>query len=338
MVLSVEDCAKAVALVEDGRNYEYVARVLHTHRSTIKRVVERFRQTGQNKRKAGSGRKRKTTALDDRYIRNNALRDRHLTAVQTRNRLQEVRGKDVSVFTVRRRLHEVGLKSCRPATGPKLLPRHRVARLQFSREHLRWNLGQWSNVLFTDESRFCLNSPDGRERVWRRTGERFAECAFSPRLSHGGGSVMVWAGISREAHTELVFVDGSLTAHRYIEEILANHVVPFSQNIGDDFILMQDNARPHSAMCVTEYLEEVGINKMNWPACSPDLNPIEHVWDMLGRSVRGREVAPASIHELRLALEEAWGNIQQEDICNLIDSMSRRLQAVIAARGGNTKY
>ena len=135
-----------------------------------------------------------------------------------------------------------------------------------------------------------------------------------------------------------MFVDGSLTAHRYIEEILANHVVPFSQNIGDDFILMQDNARPHSAMCVTEYLEEVGINKMNWPACSPDLNPIEHVWDMLGRSVRGREVAPASIHELRLALEEAWGNIQQEDICNLIDSMSRRLQAVIAARGGNTKY
>ena len=201
MVLSVEDCAKAVALVEDGRNYEYVARVLHTHRSTIKRVVERFRQTGQNKRKAGSGRKRKTTALDDRYIRNNALRDRHLTAVQTRNRLPEVRGKDVNVFTVRQRLHEVGLKSCRPATGPKLLPRHRVARLQFSREHLRWNLGQWSNVLFTDESRFCLNSPDGRERVWRRTGERFAECAFSPRLSHGGGSVMVWAGISREAHT-----------------------------------------------------------------------------------------------------------------------------------------
>lgn len=338
MVLTKENSAKAIALVEDGRNYEYVARILHVHRSTIKRVVERFRQTGRNKRRTGSGRKRKTTAIDDRFLHLKTLRDRHLTSVQSRNQLQEVRGTNVSAWTVRRRLKEFGLKACRPATGPKLLPRHRVARLQFATEHLHWNLEQWNNVLFTDESRFCLHSPDGRKRVWRRNGERFAECTFSSRLSYGGGSVMVWAGISRDACTELVVIDGSLTAHRYIEEILNNYVVPFSGFIGDDFILMQDNARPHAAICVTQYLAEVGINKMNWPACSPDLNPIEHVWDMLGRRVRDREVAPATINELRLAIQEEWQNIPQDAIRNLIDSMNRRMQAVIRARGGNTKY
>lgn len=338
MVLSADNCAKAVALAEDGRSYGYIARILHVHRATIKRVVERFLQTGRYTRRAGCGRRRKTTAVDDRFLQVTSLRDRHLTSVQARNQLQEVRGRNVSVWTVRRRLKEFGLKACRPATGPKLLRRHRVARLQFATEHLNWNLQQWQNVLFTDESRFCLHSPDGRKRVWRRAGERFAECTFSPRLSHGGGSVMVWGGITREARTDLVVVAGSLTAHRYIDEILADHVIPFSVIVGNDFILMQDNARPHTARRVTQYLAEVEINTMNWPACSPDLNPIEHVWDMLGKRVKEREVAPATVDELRLALQEEWQNIPQDAIRNLIDSMDRRMQAVIRARGGNTKY
>lgn len=339
MILSAEDCAKAVALVEDGRSQRYVARVLNVSRSTVQRVLERFRETGRNARRPGCGRKRKTTANDDRFLVLNTLRNRHLTSVETRNQLREVRGTDVSVWTVRRRLQEVGLKACRPAAGPKLLPRHRVARLQFAREHLNWNLVQWSTVLFTDESRFCLHSPDGRERVWRRTGERFAECTFNPRVSHGGGSVMVWAGISMEACTELVVINrGSLTAQRYIEEVLANYVVPFAPFIGDDFVLMQDNARPHSARCVTEYLEEVGIEKLNWPACTPDGNPIEHVWDMLGRRVRSRAVAPTTLNDLRMALQEEWQNIPQNDIRELISGMGRRMQAIVRARGSNTKY
>lgn len=339
MVLSPEDCAKAVALVEDGRSQRYVARVLNVSRSTIQRVLERFMETGRHARRPGCGRKRKTTAVDDRFLVLTTLRNRHLTSRQTKNQLREVRGTDVSVWTVRRRLQEVGLKACRPAVVPKLLPRHRVARRQFAREHLDLNLTQWSTVLFPGESRFCLHSPDGRERVWRRTGERFAECTFSPRLSHQGGSVMVWAGISMEACTELVFIDGgSLTAQRYIEEILANHVVPFAPFIGDGFILMQDNARPHAARCVTEYLVEVGIEKLNWPACSPDANPIEHVWDMLGRCVRSRQVAPTTINELRVALQEEWLNIPQNDIRELISGIPRRMQAIVRARGGNTKY
>lgn len=339
MVLSTEDCAKAVALVADGRSQRYVSRFLHVSLSTVQRALERFRETGRNTRRPGSGRNRKTTAIDDRFIVLNTLRNRHMTSVETKNQLREVRGTAVSVWTVRRRIQEAGLKSYRPAAGPKLLPRHRVARLQFSREHLNWTLAQWRTVLFTDESRFCLHSPDGRERVWRRPGERFAECTFKPRLSHGGGSLMVWAGISMDACTELVVIDGgSLTAQRYIEEVLENYVVPFAPFIGDGFILMQDNARPHSARCVTEYLDAVGIRKFNWPACTPDGNPIEHVWDMLGRRVRGRSVAPTTINELRVALQEEWQNIPQNDIRELISGMGRRMQAIVRARGGNTKY
>lgn len=193
--------------------------------------------------------------------------------------------------------------------------------------------------MFTDESRFGLRSADGRERVWRRTGERNMPCTFSSRVSFQGVSVMVWGGISYDARTELVCIDrGSLTGVRYIEEILSEHVVPYAPFIGEDFMLMHDNARPHTARCVTEYLDQIGLNRMEWPARSPDVNPIEHVWDMLGKRVRSRLSSPCNLLEFKNALKKEWDNIDQGSIQTLFDGMNRQMIAVFNARGGNTHY
>jgi hypothetical protein len=146
---------------------------------------------------------------------------------------------------------------------------------------------------------------------------------------------MIWTGISLEAHTDLVFVEnGAMTAHRYILECVESHVVPYAPFIGENFLFMDDNARPHMTRIVVRYLEQVGIRLLPWSANSPDLNPIEHVWDFLGKRVRRRQLRPETLNGLRVALQEEWAQIPQD----YIQSMPNRLRDVIRARGGNTLY
>lgn len=341
-----EAASQVVALIEAGQNQSQVARQLNLSRYAVRRVYQRYQQTGGYSRRPGTGRKRATTQRDDRFLVNTSLRNRRLNAVQLGQQLQEVREVEVSRWTVRRRLAEGGLTAHRPATGPKLTPAHRQARLQFARNHVNWTMDQWQAVLFSDECRMCLHGNDGRGRVYRRSSERFAQCCISERVSYGGGSCMFWGGISLEAKTELVFItgpdtnrrSGGLTSQRYIEEILEEHVVPFSGFIGDNFVFMQDNARPHTAAIVRQYLEEVEVPVMAWPARSPDLNPIEHLWDELKKRVRGRNAAPTSLRELQTAIKEEWDRVPQDFVKKLISSMKHRMEAVIQARGGNTSY
>lgn len=339
MVLDAVVAAQIIALVEDGRSQRYAARTLGLPETTVRRAVQRYRETGSYVRRPGSGRPRATVPADDRFIVMQSLRNRFQSSVETSHRLRVARGVNISALTVRRRLAEVDLHARVPASGPLLTPAHRAARLQFCREHAAWNEIDWASVLFSDESRYSLYGADGRVRVWRRQGERYAQCNIAGRVQFGGGSVMVWGGISLEARTDLhVFRRPTLNAQSYITDILEEYVVPFGPFIGDQFLFMHDNARPHTANVVREYLDEVGIQTLNWPARSPDLNPIEHLWDHLGTSVRRQQNPPGNLQDLRIALEHEWNQIPQDRVANLIRSMPTRMEAVIRARGGNTRY
>ena len=150
---------------------------------------------------------------------------------------------------------------------------------------------------------------------------------------------MVWAGISAQGKTDLHVIDnGTLTALRYINEVLDFNILPYAGAIGENFILMDDNARAHRARITDQYLEQATIVRMEWPARFPDLNPIEHAWDMLQTAVSSCPVQPASVQELRQALLEEWDQIPQYKIRRLISSMRRCCQAVIEAQGHHIRY
>ena len=107
------------------------------------------------------------------------------------------------------------------------------------------------------------------------------------------------AGISRGGRTHLqIVMRGMMTGVRYRDEILDIYVRPYAGAVGPQFILMDDNARPHRARVVEMYLQQKTIVRMDCPACSPDLNPIEHVWNMLQVAILRRPVQPTTLMEL----------------------------------------
>ena len=168
--------------------------------------------------------------------------------------------------------------------------------------------------------------------------ERFAPVCVAEHDRFGGGSVMVWAGISAQGKTDLHVIDnGTLTALRYVNEILDVYVRPYAGAVGENFILMDDNARAHRDASPIN-ISNKPQSSVEWPARSPDLNPIEHAWDMLQTAVSSRPVQPASVQELRQALLEEWDQIPLYEIRRLISSMRGRCQAVNESRGHHTRH
>ncbi|GFW17078.1 transposable element Tcb2 transposase [Trichonephila clavipes] len=139
--------------------------------------------------------------------------------------------------------------------------------------------------------------------------------------------------------TELhIFDRGSETGDRYCEEVLLPHVRLFRGAIDPDFIFMDDNARPHRTLAVDELLESENITRLDWPAHSPDLNPIKHVWDALGRRIETRLHHPENTQQLKQMLIGEWALLPQEMLHHLVLSMRRRWEKKLhSTRAANSK-
>ncbi|GFU65529.1 transposable element Tcb1 transposase [Trichonephila clavipes] len=242
-------------------------------------------------RRPGPSRRRATTPNEDRYLVLTAQRHRNINATLLQQHLRSSTGTTVSTQTVRNRLHGVGMYARRPMECVRLRSRHRRDCSEWATEHVNWRRNGWSNVLFSDESCFSVHPDNRRIYIWRDRGSRNNPAFVHESVRFGGGEVLVYGGISIGGRTDLYIIrDVPLTARRYRDEILRPIVDPYAAAIGDDFILMDDNCRPHRANLVEDFLFEEGIVRMEWPACSRDMNPIEHVLDALGRRVAGRQL------------------------------------------------
>ncbi|GFX03150.1 transposable element Tcb2 transposase [Trichonephila clavipes] len=329
---------RVIGRLESGQTQHGVADAVGVARSVVARLWNRLQETGNVRRRPGAGWPRATTSTDDRYIQLTARQNRTENATQLQRQLLLATGRRVSSQTVRNRLHEGGIYARRPMVCIPLTPRP-VRLEEDGLLNIDWEQHDWSQVLFTDESLFSLECDTRCVLVWRDRGTRNNPAFVRERSQYRRAGWMVWGGISIGGRTDLHIIrNGTLTGRRYADEILRPHVIPYAGAIGDSFVFQDDNARPHRARLVENMLEAETIQRMEFPACSPDLNPIEHVWDMLRRRIAARPRPPATVRDLEIALLEEWNSIPQSLIDNFIASMANRCAAVLAVRGDHTPY
>lgn len=334
---------RAIGMLEAGISAREVARRFGRSNSTISSLLLKSRATG-SVANANRGRRRleirSTSARADRrllrIVRGNPKMPATLLRLTWGERSQ--RGNILSAQTIRRRLWAAGLHARKMRQRPRLTPAHAHAREQWAMQRVHWRLPQWRRVIFTDESRFRLFRADGRIRVWRAPRQEMQPQHVQVSESQGP-SVHVWAGISLQAKTELVVLQGPVTGDSYAE-LLQTQLLPFIQEafggVGN-CILQDDNAPPHRAAVVQQLKENVNLRTLRWPSRSPDMNPIEHVWDILKRSIQ-RGNPPQNVAELQAAITAAWQQLPQDTLRRLVLGMPRRVAALLQARGGFTKY
>ena len=145
--------------------------------------------------------------------------------------------------------------------------------------------------------------------------------------------------MSYEGKTPLTIVQGNLSGARYQDEILDVIVRPhFQQFQAERPIFMDDNTCPHRARLVDAYTVRHNIDSLQWTSMSPDLNPIEHVWNAIQKAVNARQPPVTTLQELDMALHQEWNQMPQQTCRNIVQSTSRQCQAVPRARGGHTYY
>uniref|UniRef100_A0A1I7XBJ4 Transposable element Tcb1 transposase n=2 Tax=Heterorhabditis bacteriophora TaxID=37862 RepID=A0A1I7XBJ4_HETBA len=282
-------------------------------------------------------RKRSTTERIDRIIRRLSEGNCRLTARDIYNEMKAYPECSLSVRSIRRRLVEAGLNGRIARKKPLVSLKNRRARVAFAREHLTWSTADWTKVVFSDESKFNRFGSDGKKYVRRRPGEEFMPKCTIPTIKHGGGSVMVWPAFNRNGPGPLHIVEGIMDSTSYVR-ILENNLLPYvrSQRLGRNWIFQQDNDPKHSSNATKRWLHQKKITKMEWPSQSPDLNPIEHLWNDAEKEVQRQK--PSNIRELEAVIKKAWAQISVQRCANLIDSMPRRCDAVIKNFGYPTKY
>ncbi|GFR69222.1 transposable element Tcb1 transposase [Elysia marginata] len=181
---------------------------MNVNRTTIFRLIQRLHETDTMSDRPRSGRPRCTTQRQDRNLVRNHMNNRFLSASASSRQTRGRNNQRISANTVRRRLSTSGLRARRPYIGPILTQRHGHQRTLWAHEHAAWDRIQWRCVVFSDESRFCIEHADGRVRVWRRSGERYqANCVREHDrwggASFDGTSMCCCTGSPRGAHTLL---------------------------------------------------------------------------------------------------------------------------------------
>jgi hypothetical protein len=219
-----------------------------------------------------------------------------------------------------------GYKSSVPLGTPMLTNRHIEMRKTWAQMHINDN---WNYTIFTDETAFDLFR--NKVRWWHKDGNRPIR-----KLPKSRQKVMAWGGISQKGKTPLFCFTDIMDGPFYVN-ILQSQLLPAARNMyRRRWRLQQDNDPKHTSRVAKEFIAENRICVIDWPSNSPDLNPIENMWQIIKNKVEKR--MPQNVDELTRFLIEEWEAIPQETVNNLVSSMKNRCELVLTNNGNRIPY
>lgn len=340
--LSKEARSSILAQVDAGAQKVQVARDFGVSRRVIYNTINRFTN---HQSLASLPRKGRPPKLD-RHAKRRLLRIiRKQPKIEYATLLLEAEGISVAKRTLSRLFKLHGISNWISKRRPRLSKTASKERLKFARLHRNRD---WKTTMFSDETSVERGSGNNAVWVFRKPSQKWDLPMIDTQSIHKGLSQMFWGCFWWNGRSKLIDMRRDHQANKRGYSALS-----YLSTLEDGFIdiyqpgytFMQDNAPIHKALVTQEWLESHGVEVMDWPPYSPDLNPIEHLWWALKRMVyhlhpelEKEGGSKAAIERFIVACQEAWDKLPQSLLNDMLESMPRRVEAVRKARGWQTKY
>lgn len=325
------------ALLEN-RTPEDIADELGIGSRTVRRYAARMIPDRQ---KNPGGRRHIVPNGTKKYIRLLVIRGHLRTAKEVHLKLQQL-GYSISYSSTTNVLKSMNFHARIKKKKPLLTKKHMKLRLAWAKKYRNWTVDQWRQVVFSDETKVNIWGSDGCKYYWTRPGDPLQPHHLDITVKHGGGSLMLWGCITSEGPGYACQVyDGNMDSATY-QHILGTTYMESLAYYGmhkSTVYLQHDNDSKHKSKSTTEWLAANNVRYIDdWPAQSPDLNPIEHVWHHLKLKLSLYETRATNVEELWERVNTEWDKFTRDDCRRYIDSMPSRIEAVIKAKGGSTRY
>jgi len=333
--------SRALGLIQGGRHtLSEITKITNIPKSTLQHLKNR--NTPLNK--ARTGRPVKLSERDKRHIVLHITKNhqsRRLSAISIIHDLQLL----IGITTLKITLSDLGYSHRIARRRPFLKKLDRKRRLQFAKRHAYLTVEDWKVFIWTDEMSVKIGiERNTRDWVWRKEDEEFHPDCIDYKKRLTGMGMMFWGAFRWGKIGPGVFFDleGGMKVNStvYRDQILSGRLQEFwEESFGDvqEPIVMEDNAPVHKKVCIP-VRQELGMKCHQHPPNSPDLNPIENIWAHIKHRIAKEYSHITSVRAMKQVVINIWNEFEDDRWDHLIESMPDRIQAVIEAKGGSTRY